>query len=147
MSLGRFNRVTREILAVSLGKFSFAPTSKSKFFRLFSVATSVCQCYMNMRNILQSNLTNKTKAMIRQIKQEQWLRNKNKMLYFWNKNTFPPLNHMIERNYIEQHKEKTGGNKAIKIVQFRSGNNLYYIDYKCKALISAFCIIVRHHLQ
>ena len=71
MSLGRFNRVTREILAVSLGKFSFAPTSKSKFFRLFSVATSVCQCYMNMRNILQSNLTNKTKAMIRQIKQEQ----------------------------------------------------------------------------
>ena len=35
---------------------------------------------------------------------------------------------MIERNYFEQHKETAGG-------------NLYYIDYKCKALISAFYVI------
>ena len=35
---------------------------------------------------------------------------------------------MIEGNYLKQHKEATGG-------------NLYYIDYICKTLISAFCII------
>ena len=35
---------------------------------------------------------------------------------------------MIQGNYIEQHKEEAGG-------------NLYYIDYKCKALTSAFCIV------
>ena len=39
------------------GKFSFAPISKSLLFELFSDATSVCQCYMDMWNILQSNLT------------------------------------------------------------------------------------------
>ena len=35
---------------------------------------------------------------------------------------------MIEGNYLEQHKEAAGG-------------NLYYIDYKSKALISAFCVV------
>ena len=35
---------------------------------------------------------------------------------------------MIEGNYLKQRKEATGG-------------NLYYIDYKYKTLISAFCII------
>ena len=35
---------------------------------------------------------------------------------------------MVEGNYLERHKEITG-------------ENLYYIDYKCQALISAFCII------
>ena len=34
---------------------------------------------------------------------------------------------MVVGNYREQHKETAGG-------------NLYYIDYKCNALISAFCI-------
>ena len=57
MSQGRFNLVMREILVVSLGKFSFAPISKSLLFELFSVATSVCKSYMNMWNILQSNWT------------------------------------------------------------------------------------------
>ena len=31
--------------------------------------------------------------------------------------SFPPLHHMLEENYLEQHKETGGG-------------NLYYIDYK-----------------
>ena len=66
--------------------------------------------------------------MIRQIKQKQWSKNKSKMLYFWNKHTFPSLHRMVEGNDLEQHKETAGG-------------NLYYIDYKCKALISAFCIV------
>ena len=57
--------------------------------------------------------------MIRQIKHEQWLKHKNKMLYFWNKHNFPPLHHMVEWNYAEQHKET-------------AGDNLYYIYYKCK---------------
>ena len=35
---------------------------------------------------------------------------------------------MVERNDLEQHKETAGGNS-------------YYIDYKRKALISAFCIV------
>ena len=34
---------------------------------------------------------------------------------------------MIEVNYRKQHEE--------------AGGNLYYIDYKCKALISAFSIL------
>ena len=57
LSLGRFNWVIKEILAVSLGKFSFVPILKSLLFELFSVATSVSQCYTNMWNILHSNLT------------------------------------------------------------------------------------------
>ena len=44
------------------------------------------------------------------------------------KHTFPPLHYMIKRNYLEQYKEVTGG-------------NLYYIDYKHKAVISAFCVV------
>ena len=35
---------------------------------------------------------------------------------------------MIEENYLEQHKEE-------------ADRNLYYIDYKCEALVSAFCIV------
>ena len=67
--------------------------------------------------------------MIAQIKQKKkWLKNKNKISYFWNKRTFPPLHCMPERNYLKQNKEDVGG-------------NLYYIDYKCKALIFAFCIV------
>ena len=64
--------IKREMLAICLGKFPFAPVSK--LFKLLSVATSVCQCYMNMWNILQSNLPtmmDKAKAMTRQIKQKQ----------------------------------------------------------------------------
>ena len=34
---------------------------------------------------------------------------------------------MVEENYLEKHKETAGG-------------NLYYTDYKFKALISAFCV-------
>ena len=56
LSLGRFNSVIRET-AISLGKFPFATISKSLLFELFSVATSVSQCFMNMWNILKSNLT------------------------------------------------------------------------------------------
>ena len=61
---------------------------------------------------------NKTKVMIRQIKQKQWLKNKSKMLYFWNKYSFPPLRHMIEGNYLEQHK-KTGCNLYTLITNVR----------------------------
>ena len=43
------------MLAVSLWEFPAAP--KSLLFELFSFATSVCQCYMNMWSIKQSNLT------------------------------------------------------------------------------------------
>ena len=35
---------------------------------------------------------------------------------------------MLNGNYLEQHKEAEGG-------------NLYYIDYKSNALISAFCMV------
>lgn len=51
------------------------------------------------------------------------------------KHDFPPL-HVVEGNYLEQDKEKTGG-------------NLYHIDYKRKDLISVFCVveIVCHHQQ
>ena len=56
------------------------------------------------------------------------MKNKNKISYFSNKRTFPPLHCMIERHYLEQHKEA-------------AGDNLYYIDYKIKALIPAFCIV------
>ena len=35
---------------------------------------------------------------------------------------------MADRSYLEQNKEEAGG-------------NLYYIDYKCKALIFTFCIV------
>ena len=66
--------------------------------------------------------------MIRWIKQKQWLENKNKMLYFWNKHTFPPLNCVVEGNYLKQYKETASG-------------NLHYIDYKHRALISAFCVV------
>ena len=59
--------------------------------------------------------------MIRQIKQKPWSKNKNKMLYFWNKHTFSPLHR------IEQQRETAGA-------------DLYYIDYKHKASISAFCV-------
>lgn len=53
----------------------------------------------------------------------------------WSQTCFPLL-HVVEGNYLEQDKEKTGG-------------NLYYIDYKRKDLISAFCVIeiVCHHQQ
>ena len=44
------------------------------------------------------------------------------------KDIFPPLNRMVEENYLEQHKETPGG-------------NLCYIRCKHKALISAFCAI------
>ena len=37
--------------------------------------------------------------------------------------------YMVEENYLEQRKKTAGG-------------ILYYIDYKCKTLISAFCVIV-----
>ena len=40
----------------------------------------------------------------------------------WPKHTFPPL------HPIEQHKET-------------AARNLKYIDYKCKALIYAFCVV------
>ena len=50
------------------------------------------------------------------------------MLYFRNKHTFPPLDRMLEGNYLEQHKETAGG-------------NLYYIDCKHKVFISAFCVV------
>ena len=53
---------------------------------------------------------NKTKVMIEHIKQKQLLENKKKILYFWNKHTFPPLHHMIKGNYLEQHKEAAGSN-------------------------------------
>ena len=43
----------KKILVVSLGIFSFAPTSKPLLFELFSDATSVCQCYMNMWNAIK----------------------------------------------------------------------------------------------
>ena len=43
----------KKILVVSLGIFSFAPTSKPLLFKLFSDATSVCQCYMNMWNAIK----------------------------------------------------------------------------------------------
>ena len=65
---------------------------------------------------------NKANAIIRQIKQKQWLRNENKISYFWSKRTFPPLHHMIKGNYLKQHKEAVGG-------------NLFCIDYKRKNLI------------
>ena len=62
------------------------------------------------------------------IKLKQWLDklNKNndqkiKTKCYILKHTFPPLHR------IEQHKETAGG-------------NLYYIDYKHKASISAFCV-------
>ena len=55
LSLKRFKGVTWEMLAVTLGKFPFAP--RSLLFELFSFTTSVCQCYMNMWNIQESNLT------------------------------------------------------------------------------------------
>ena len=70
LSLGRFNWVVREMLPVSLWKFSFAPISKSLLFELFSVAASVCQCFMNMWNIMQSNLTTLVDNLI---KLKQWL--------------------------------------------------------------------------
>ena len=66
--------------------------------------------------------------MIRQIKQKQSLKNKIKMLSFWKKHTLPPLHCIVEVNCLEQHKETVGG-------------NLYYIDDKCKALISPFGVI------
>ena len=44
------------------------------------------------------------------------------------KHTFPPLHCVVEGNYLEKHKETAGG-------------NLYYIDYKRKALISALIMI------
>ena len=72
MSLGRFNWVIREILAVSPGKSPFVTKS---LFELFSVATSVCQCYINMWNILQSNLTT---LMDNLKKLKQWLDKLNK---------------------------------------------------------------------
>ena len=50
------------------------------------------------------------------------------MLNIFETNTFPPLHHMVEENYLEQYKETGGG-------------NLYYIDYKRKVLISAFCVV------
>ena len=50
------------------------------------------------------------------------------MLNFWNKYTSSSLHCMIEGNYLEQHKEIAGG-------------NLYYNDFKRKALIYAFCFI------
>ena len=55
LSLGRFNGVMWKMLTVSLWEFPAAP--KSLLFELFSFATSVCQCYMNMWSIQQSNLT------------------------------------------------------------------------------------------
>ena len=63
--------------------------------------------------------------MIRQINnekklQKQW--SKNKMLYFWNKHTFPPL------HCTEQHRETAGG-------------SFLYIYHKRKALIPAFCVV------
>ena len=70
--LGRFNWVTREILAGSPKEFPFAPKS---LFELFSIATSFCQCYMNMWNILPSNLTT---LMDNLIKLKQWLDKLNK---------------------------------------------------------------------
>ena len=56
------------------------------------------------------------------------MKNKNKILYFWDKYTFPPLHFIIEGNYLEQHKEAADG-------------SLYYIDCKSKASVSAFCIV------
>ena len=57
--------------------------------------------------------------MIRQIKQKQWLKNKSKMLYFWNKYSFPPLHHMIEGNYLKQHKKTAGCNLYTLITNVR----------------------------
>ena len=59
---------------------------------------------------------------------KKWLKNKSKILYFWSKHTFPPVYFMVQGNYLDQHKEEAGG-------------NLYYIGYKCRAVISAFCIV------
>ena len=61
--------------AVSPGKFPFPP--KSLLFELFSVATSACQCHMNMWNILQSNLTTLMDNLIK-LKQRLDKLNKNK---------------------------------------------------------------------
>ena len=56
------------------------------------------------------------------------IKNKNKILYF--ETNILLLRYTVwsrEINYLKQQKETAGGNS-------------YYIDYKCKALISAFCI-------
>ena len=44
------------------------------------------------------------------------------------KHSFPPFHRVVEGNYLEIYKEITDG-------------NLYYIDTKRKALISAFCVV------
>ena len=83
--------------------------------------------YMVMKlTTLMDNL-NKLKHWLDELN-KKWLKNKNKMLYFWNKLNFSPLHCMIEWIYLEQHKEAAGG-------------DLFYANYKCKALISAFCIL------
>ena len=100
VATGTIQLSLREILAASVGKFPFAPNSL--VFMLFSVATSVCQCYMNVRNILQANVTTlmdnliKLKQWLDKFKKKQWLKNKNKILCFWNKHSFPQLHCMIE---------------------------------------------------
>ena len=84
--------------------------------------------------------------MIRQIEHEQWLENI-KLLYFWNKHNFPPLPHTVEGNYLEQHRETAVGNLhyityiILHYITYIILHYLYYIDYKCKTLISAFCVI------
>ena len=50
---GKIQMSHKKILVVSLGIFSFVPTSKPLLFELFSDATSVCQCYMNMWNAIK----------------------------------------------------------------------------------------------
>ena len=44
------------------------------------------------------------------------------------KHTFLAWHRVVEGNYLEQHRETADG-------------NLYYIDYKHKALLSAFCVV------
>ena len=51
-----------------------------------------------------------------------------KQNFLFLKHTFPLLQCMIKGNYLEQLKEA-------------AGCNLYYINYKRKASISAFCIV------
>ena len=51
---------------------------------------------------------NKTKAMIRQIKHEQWLKNKSKC-YIYETNIFFLLHYIVQGIYLEQHKETAGG--------------------------------------
>ena len=43
--------------------------------------------------------------MISKIKQKPLLENKNKMLYFWNKYTFPPLHRVVEENWNNKKKQ------------------------------------------